>query len=302
MQTTIQKNTNFGVTQIPGGMATVAEALKIGEADWEVKKLPVYDGFMQPIDGFSRISRADTDATLNICNSSYEPIQNAEMFGILDGVLGQAQAQIERVGTFKGGRVVFIQAKMPQSVEVLRNDGMEMYMNAITSHDGSQMARVFFGATRIICQNQMRAIQKQRRQRSLSVRHTKHCHVKISTAADILMEGVKEWEAIRENASILARKSVNRFETKAFVEALFPKAEEGKRDLNESKRETMFELIDDGMGTEIPGVKGSAWGLYNAATEFIDHHSKVRGDTSRFYRSLIDGDKFRDQAFELAMA
>jgi phage/plasmid-like protein (TIGR03299 family) len=299
----LKENTKFSMTQIPGGSATVEEALKIGQADWEVDKLPVYDGFMNPIEGFSRIARKDNDSTLNICKSSYEPIQNHEIFGVIDDILGQSQAQIERVGMFQGGKIVFMQAKMPQQFEVLKGDGMDMYLNAITSHNGSQLARIFFGSTRVICQNQMRAIQKERSERSLSIRHTKNAAIKVANASEILMDGVREWNVIKENAQILARKSVTRQETKDFVEALFPApVEMDKRDPNAKKREKMFELIEAGMGTEIPGVKGTAWGIFNAATEYLDHYAPTRSNGSRFYRSMISGDKFRDQALSLAMA
>jgi phage/plasmid-like protein (TIGR03299 family) len=203
----------------------------------------------------------------------------------------------------KGGRVLFMQAKMPESIRVLKDDGMDMYLNIITSHDGSQLGRVFYSALRPACMNQMRANIGQRTERSLSIRHTKNCHVKVDNAASLVMEGVKEWETIKENAEILARKSVSRNQTKEYINAIFPAPEKlDARDLNAKKREKLEELVENGMGTEIEGVKGSAWGLFNAATEYFDHHQSVRGETSRFGRSLLSGDSFRDKAFAAAMA
>lgn len=297
-------STRLGVTNIEGGMATVSEALQIAGANWEVSKQPIYDGFFNKVEGFSRIVRSDLpEKTMHICKNSYEPINNSEVFGIMDQILGESQALIERVGCIKDGRVVFMQAKVPERIEVLKGDGMDMYLNAITSHDGSYLAKVFFSAKRIICQNQLRALAKQRCERSISIRHTKNAGLKISTAGDVMMAASKEWEAIKDNAKILAEKSVNREQTKAFINAIFPKPEDYKsRDMNFTKREKIAELIECGMGTDIPGVKGSAYGLYNAATEYLEHYSSVKGDTSRYARSLLSGDKIRDEAFELAMS
>jgi phage/plasmid-like protein (TIGR03299 family) len=225
------------------------------------------------------------------------------VFGVLDQILGESHAQVERVGSTHGGNVCFIQAKMPDSIEVLKGDGMNCYLNAITSHDGSQLARVFFSSIRIACTNQIRASIRHRSERAISIRHTKNAEIKLSVAGNLLMEGAQEWQIIKENAAIMAAKSVNRLQTKAFVEALFPApTKEDGRDVNKAKREGVYELIENGLGTDIAGVKGSAWGLFSAATEYFDHHSSTKGETSHFARSLLSGDKFRDQVLELAMA
>jgi len=306
MESNTQIKTLLGVTDISGfdNMLTVSEALEIAGANWEVNKYPIYDGFMQPIRGYSRIVRSDKpDSTMHVCKTSYEPINNKDVFSILDDVLGASQAQIERVGCIKGGKVVFMQAKMPESIEVLKGDNMDCYINAITSHDGTYLAKIFFSATRIACQNQIRALSvKGRRYRNISIRHTCNAQIKIAQAGTILMDGSREWQTIKENAAILARKSVNREQTKAFVEKLFPKPlDTKKRDFNFNKRAKVMELVESGKGTDIQGVRGTAWGLLNATTEYFDHHSSVKGDTSRYARSLIEGDKFRDKAFEAAM-
>jgi phage/plasmid-like protein (TIGR03299 family) len=299
---------SMGITKIKTGgetRLTVSEALKVAGADWTVDKAPIYDGFMATIPGYSRIVRSDMpNSTMNVCKNSYTPINNADVFGILDQILGETQAQIENVGCIKGGNVVFMQAKMPESIEVLQNDNMDMYINAITSHDGSHLARVFFSATRIACQNQLRALTKEgRKNRSISIRHTRNADVKIRNAANIIMDGVQEWEAIKENAKILAERSVDRQKTRDFIHKLFPAPEDAsKKDMNRQKRQTMFQLVESGKGTDIPGVKGTAWGLYNAASEYFDHYATIKNDQSRFARSLIDGDKFRENAFQLALA
>lgn len=302
----VQATTSFGITQIPGGAATVSEALSLAKADWAVTKTPIFDGVtMDPIEGFSRIGRDDDSSiTLNVCKSTYEPIDNADAFGIIDDVLGKSHAQVERVGQIKDGKICYIQAKMPESIEVLKGDGMDMYITGITSHDGSYLTQVFFTSIRQVCHNQTTAMRKDgKKGRRIGIRHTKNAPARIEQAASILMEGVQEWDTIRENAEIMARKSVNRAQTKAFIDSLFPAPEDSsKQDRNAKKREIVAELVESGMGTEIAGVRGSAWGLFNAATEYLDHHANTRSDTVRFNRSLLEGDTFRRQAFEAAMA
>lgn len=293
----------MSIINIEGESATVAEALRIGNLDWETKCSPIYTQDMREIPTHKQVHKS-TGEHLSVQKNSYTPINNQEAFGIIDEVLGASHAQICTVGSKNNGNVCFIQAKMPNSIEVLKGDSMDMYLNGFTSHDGSLCSVVGFSAIRPACTNQFTAVYKETKaKRNVVIRHTKNYQQRLKLADQILMEGVKNWEIIKENAEILARKSVNREQTKKFINDLFPApVGENKRDLNAKKRTVMNVLVEGGKGTEIKGVKGSAWGLFNSATEYFDHHENTRGETDMFTRSLLSGDKFRERAFNLAMS
>lgn len=294
----------MSMIQIKGESATVNEALTIGGLNWETKSSPIYDQDMREIETHKQIHTSEGQH-LSVQKKSYATINNQEAFSIMDNVLGASQAQICSVGEKNNGNVVFLQAKMPERIEVLKGDGMDMYLNAITSHDGSFCTSFFFGGLRSACSNQITAIYSQRKAtRNITIRHTKNYADRLAFADQILMEGVKNWDIIKENAEILAKKSVNRQQTIAFINELFPKPIDPKKcDRNAKKRATVEMLIESGKGTEIDGVRGSAWGLFNGATEYFDHHSETRGKNADLYtKSLLNGDAFRKRSFELAMS
>lgn len=59
---------------------------------------------------------------------------------------------------------------------------------------------------------------------------------------------------------------------------------------------------EEGRGADIPGVRGTYWGAYNAVTDYLDH---VRGrtDETRLDSSWFGaGRAIRDRALELALA
>lgn len=58
-------------------------------------------------------------------------------------------------------------------------------------------------------------------------------------------------------------------------------------------------MHDTGIGHDIPGVRGTLWGAYNAVTEFVDH-ARTKQDLGY----LIDGggSKLKQRAFEVASA
>lgn len=276
--------------KITGEAATVAEALKLTGMDRQVISEPIYNPDMRIVDGYKRVGFRD--ATFAVTKDSYQIVQNSEAFGIMDDILGVSQAQIHAIGYDKEGARVFIQAKMPNSWEALKDDGMDNYLTISTTHDGSGSVKASFGSVRLKCNNQMTAFQKRGAQ--ISIRHTATASQKIALAGTIMMEGKNTWDIIKENAMILASRSVGRDQTKAFFETLFPKSD--VRDGNKTKREKAESLIES-------EIEGTAWGLYNAATDFFDHHSPTRGDgTDLTVRSILDGESFRNRAFELALA
>lgn len=54
-----------------------------------------------------------------------------------------------------------------------------------------------------------------------------------------------------------------------------------------------------GQGASLDGVKGTAWGLLNACTEFVDHHASRTDDTRRTSALFGQGAALKDRAFEL---
>jgi hypothetical protein len=104
---------------------------------------------------------------------------------------------------------------------------------------------------------------------------------------------------------------------KSYVYSLFPmkvktNEMEGALDIELGARmkayvEKVLDLVETGKGTEIPGVKGTAYGVLNAAVEFADHWKPVKGKNNdvlvRKLDSLWFGSaaRFKQKAFDHIM-
>ena len=69
----------------------------------------------------------------------------------------------------------------------------------------------------------------------------------------------------------------------------------------------MFELYHTGKGSDIPGVKGSLWGAYNAVAEYVDHYATVKNedkDSTNRLKSIWfgNGEQIKNKAFNKAIA
>lgn len=260
--------------EVPGLMTT-GEALTAARMDWGIKKVPVLSSYdMSVIPDQYAILRDDTHVALGIVGARYEPINNREVFSIFDGVLGETHAQIETAGALGKGERVFMQARLPEITEVVPGDVMEQMLLIHASHDGSGAEEVLFVNQRVVCQNTLSMALNSQKNR-FKIRHTKNYKDKMAQVERILMESKNYWEKIREATKHLAETSVSRVEVGAFMDAMFPVKEDAKRDTTSNTRNKFEELLETGMGTEIPGVKGSAWGVFNAYSEYLQYGRTV---------------------------
>jgi hypothetical protein len=55
----------------------------------------------------------------------------------------------------------------------------------------------------------------------------------------------------------------------------------------------------DAIGSDIPGVKGTAYAMLNAVTEYVDHHATAKTDSHRMASAWLNGgDDLKTTAFE----
>ena len=105
----------------------------------------------------------------------------------------------------------------------------------------------------------------------------------------------------------MAKRDVGRAEVASFVSTLFP----GKVDKATGKvtvstktrkrRQSVVRAFEDSPGSEMAG--STAWGLFNAATYFIDHERNLPASTDAWEASVTgSGVGLRQSAFDLALA
>ncbi len=60
-------------------------------------------------------------------------------------------------------------------------------------------------------------------------------------------------------------------------------------------------FLGSGMGSDQKGRAGTAWGLVNAVTEYVDHHATAKTDSHRLDRAFWgSGDELKTEALQLA--
>ena len=298
-----------GLGQPVPGECTTEEALKAAHLEWQVEKHPIYfkkeildengSGSEEiPVPNYYTTVRADTMAPLGIVSERYTTIQNKEAFSFFDAALGKGQGQIETAGALGGGKKIFMLAKMPETFEALPGDPIDRHLLCHSSHDGSNSLEILFTNVRVVCQNTL-SVALGNCSNKVTIRHTKGFEQNIEEAAMMLHKAQTYWERLQEVCTQLAKTSVTRVIVGSFLDTMFPTQYD--KDTGEKKenraRDTVECLIENGAGTDLPGVYGSAYGLFNAAGEYYDHYKGTRSSTSSWERTTFGGgDAFRSKA------
>ena len=279
---------------------TAEEAIVAAGLDFEVKLLPTYaavhghneetgkvDGLIPVPDNFA-VTRMDTHTPLSIVGSKYTPIQNKECFEFMDAIAGPGKlVRYNTAGSLHGGKKIWLLAELTNlTIEPVPGDTVVPYLALIKGHDGITPLRAFFTSTRIVCQNTANLALDQANKKGdamVNIRHTSSAMGRVDEAQRILGLAVEKAEKYGEFMQHLAGKQVNGFDWAVLLNELFPipELEEGKTTsravtIATKKHDLLTELFESGLGTDIPGVRGTAWGAYNAITEYTTHHAKTR--------------------------
>lgn len=307
-----------GLGTVVDKAATSAEAIRFAGLDWQVAKVPLFHEWngkrFENKDTFA-IVRTDTGDTLGTVGSRYAPVQNAEGFEFLDGVLREFGARYETAGSIYGGKRVWMLAAMPERrFEVQAGDEVEPFVMFSNCHDGSGAAWCFPTTVRVECANTHR-IAMNGKAKALSIRHTGNVKDKIDAARKVMGFAVKSFDGFQEAAQqmVVAKTEIGHYANDVLDTVLEVSQADcrlgadllaaaldvtvAERDLAaksfQRKIERRGEVLVDILNryeSERCSPRGSVWAAYNAVSEHADH--------GKMQRQSRDIDTRRSQRFE----
>jgi phage/plasmid-like protein (TIGR03299 family) len=262
-----------------------------------------------------RVTRRMTDnAILGVVRKNYHPIQNRDAFRMFDNVVGPGKACFHTAGSLMGGSKVFLLAKLPDVIPVGKGigktvDDVEKYLLLANSHDGTRPLQMLFTPVRVVCANTLAVALNRKPKRDeetddapwdynaprVTVRHTAKAKLALKEAERTMKRALEYYKEFGDFANFLYRAKVNSAQVTNVVGLVFPpnKKKEVTPTIAEH-RNNVIQLFTEGKGHDAPGVRGSAWALFNAFTEYADHGYAARNakdDEDRSYSVLMGGAK-----------
>jgi phage/plasmid-like protein (TIGR03299 family) len=238
----------------------------------EVQKIQTVDGVEIP-KMFATV-RQDTKTVLGIVGSWYKPVQNAEAAKFVGDVLDSSDAIVETAGFLHGGKRIWFLVRLPQEVQIGGTDPIVPYLLLANSHDRSMSMRVCMTPIRVVCQNTLNAALKGAKD-MWSIWHTQSIQGRINDVRDTLKLSFAYYDTFAEEMNRLSETPFSDDQFEALTLKLIPaKARRGKTEVSE-RQELTAEVKRRALGRiwlESDTVDhGTAYGAYNAITEWTDH-------------------------------
>jgi phage/plasmid-like protein (TIGR03299 family) len=283
---------------------TAWDAIKAAGLDWTVQKRML---FLKNGDDLTESNayatvREDNGLVLGIVGSDYTIVQNHEAFAFLDSLTVSTEAKYHTAGSIRGGKKIWLLAKLPGSMVVKKDDLIDKYLLLLNSHDARTALKVMFTPVRVVCQNTLMLAFKGA-QMLVSVRHNQPLEAQIMKARYVLGISSKYFTEQERIFNIFADTRLSESEIKDYFRNVFIEEEsvEGDESLHAKKRlDLLLRLHEEGAGAELS--RGTLWGAYNAVVEYVDHH-RVGFDNPKYLGGLLVGSglKVKTDAYRKAL-
>lgn len=272
-----------GTVGTEGTDTTYDHAMKRAEAygkvDWLVTKEPLYlvtEGRATKAPGWYGLVRtdlptADSHRFLAAVQKRYEPLQNSELFDFAEVVLGESGAEYEAAGSLKRGKIVWVLARLPGE-DYVAGDKTCRYL-LITNRHGAGRMSIVNTTVRVVCWNTLTMALAEKNKHTF--RHTANIRGRIQLAQRAILAGEQQTKTEIEWLNKKAEQKVSPWYMQAFLKALFP---------GERQEQARWRIADiaasDPIGGMTKAIDGTAFGVYNAVTQYTDHEMRPKGMTN----------------------
>lgn len=243
--------------------------------------------------------RSDSNAPLSVVSQRYKVVQPREILEFYRDLTEISGYELETAGVLKGGRTIWALARTGQSSTLKGNDVTNGYVLLATGCDGTLATTAQFTSIRVVCNNTL-AVALAGSTGAVKVRHsTTFDPVAVKAKLGI---SVSSWDGFMCQMKTLSERKVKSTEAFNYFLRVFSDPNNPAGLTNEraiTKAMSMYE--GRGRGAELASSKGTAFGLLNSVTEFVDHERRARStdhrlDSAWFGQGAILKQKALDQA------
>ncbi len=247
--------------------------------------------------------RSDTLAPLSVVSKRYQVVQPSEILEFYRDLTEISGFELETAGVLKGGRKIWALAKTGQSGALKGNDVTNGYVLLATACDGTLATTAQFTSIRVVCNNTL-AVALANGTGAVKVPHSTNFDAQ--AVKKQLGISVSTWDDFMYRLKALSERKVKTAEVNKFYAQVFGDATvKGNVSLQSFER-TMAKTKDlfegQGRGADLSSAKGTAFGLLNSVTEFVDHERRARSVDHRLESAWFgQGAAIKQKALEQAL-
>lgn len=259
--------------------------------DWLIQESPVHYkadsiGHLGSIHTFPEqkvLYRSDTKVALSVVSQRYQVVQPRDLLEFYRDLTEVSGYELETAGVLKGGRKFWALARTGQGTTLRGNDQVNGYLLLATSCDGTLATTATPTTVRVVCNNTL-TIALDGVANAIKVPHS--TRFDSQAVKKQLGIAVSQWDEFMYRMKNLSERKVQWPEAMSFFmnvlcdtspNSPLPTVLPNERALR--KVQSLYE--GQGRGSTLESAQGTAWGLLNAVTEYVDHERRARSSEYR---------------------
>jgi len=245
--------------------------------------------------------RSDTHLPLSVVSNRYQVVQPREILEFYRDLVSVEGFELETAGVLKGGKKLWALAKTGLEADVRTGDAMKAYLLLATSCDGTLCTTAQFTSVRVVCNNTLQ-LALGKGANVIKVPHSTTFDPQMVKVA--LGLGRSSWDQFMDATRQLANRKLHQFEAMSYLVSVLGDRERSLVEQPNAKAiQRIYQLYDgQGQGSRLPSASGTAWGLLNAVTEYVDHERRARTVDHRLNSAWFGpGAQIKEKAFTEAL-
>ncbi len=243
--------------------------------------------------------RSDTKRPLAVVSRRFQVVQPEEILEFYRDLTEAAGFELESAGVLREGKKFWALARTGQSATLKGKDQVNGYLLLATACDGSLATTAQFTSVRVVCNNTLQIALGDNRGA-----------VKVPHRSAFDAEAVKQqlgitvapWSRFVTRMKDLVACPVDPDSVEGLLRRVlvYPGQAGQPPVVNEQAVSSVRALYDGGgRGAELASSRGTAWGLLNSVTEYVDHHRRARSDDHRREAAWFgQGATFKQRAWD----
>lgn len=238
-------------------------------------------GVIQSFPSHKVLYRSDTKAPLAVVSKRFQVVQPGEILEFYRDLTEVGGFELETAGVLREGRKFWALARTGHSVTLRGKDKVEGYLLLATACDGTLATTAQFTSVRVVCNNTLQ-IALGKGEGVIKVPHRSQFDA--DAVKRQLGITVSSWDGFVARMKALVDKPVDPDSAEGLLRRVltYPGQDSRSAVVNEQAVATVRALYEGGgRGAQMTSSHGTAWGLLNSVTEFVDHHRRARTDDHR---------------------
>ena len=243
--------------------------------------------------------RSDTKRPLAVVSKRFQVVQPEEVLEFYRDLTEHAGFELETAGVLREGKKFWALARTGQSATLKGKDQVNGYLLLATACDGSLATTAQFTSVRVVCNNTLQIALGDNRG-AVKVPHRSEFNA--DAVKQQLGITVAPWNRFVAKMKDLVVCPVDPDSVDGLLRRVlvYPGQSGTPAVVNEQAVRSVRALYDGGgRGAQLASSRGTAWGLLNSVTEYVDHHRRARSDDHRREAAWFgQGAQFKQRAWD----